>query len=170
MGLRMAMGVTVAMTVAIPLVGAGLRAERRGEALDLQTPLAQQIGQHGVLQQHQLISVKLHRHMAIAQVISRLQQGEWITRPHAHHRLRRGVHAHQGAAVIAAQQLTRLQGRPPGQLQQHRAATGAAALSTQAGALICRQRQLQLEQILNGSQLGRRDPLHQHNRARVPHR
>ena len=142
MVLRMAMGVTMTMTmtVAIPLVGAGLRPERRGEALHLQPPLTQQISQHGVLQQHQLIGVEFHRHVAIAKVVGRLQQAQGIGSAHAHHRLRRGLHPHQGAGVIAAQQLTGLQGRAAGQLQQHGAATGAAALTAQAGALICRQR------------------------------
>ena len=154
----------MAMGMAVALVRPGFRPERSLEAFHLQAALPQEVGQDAVLQQQQLIGVQLHRHMTVTEVIGSLQKGEGIRCLHAHHRLGRGNHLHQGDAVGTAQQFTRLQGSAARQLQQQLPAAGAAAQAAQAGALIRRQRQLQ-------GRLCAREPqtFHQHDRGLVLH-
>jgi hypothetical protein len=60
--------------------------------------LAQQIGEHRILQDAQLAGAQLHRHMAVAQVIGRLQQGQGVGATHQQQRFRRRFHPHQPIA------------------------------------------------------------------------
>ena len=59
-------------------VGPTLRLKRSHHALQLQPALAQHRLQHRIGQQAQLIGMQLERHMAIAEVIRRLQERQPI--------------------------------------------------------------------------------------------
>jgi hypothetical protein len=67
-----AMAVTGTMAVAAR-VGPRLRLKGRFDPFHRQAPLAQQVGQHRILQDSQLAGMQFHRHMAVAEVIGRLQ-------------------------------------------------------------------------------------------------
>ena len=54
-------------------VGPRLRLKGRFDPFHRQAPLAQQVGQHRILQDSQLAGMQFHRHMAVAEVIGRLQ-------------------------------------------------------------------------------------------------
>ena len=129
--------------------------------------MLQQISEHAVLQEHQPIGMELHRHVAIAEVISRLQQGQRISAAHLHHWLRSGHHLHHQRSVLTAQQLTRLQRNSPRQLEQQIPPAGRAAMAAQAGALISRQGQLQRCSHRDG--FGRRQAFHQQGRGVLLH-
>ena len=92
--LPMAVGVTGAVTVAAR-VGPALRFKGRQNRFHRQPPLAQQVGQHRILQDPQLARVQFHRHMAVAEVIGRLQQGQGVGAAHQQKRFRRRFHPHQ---------------------------------------------------------------------------
>ena len=159
--------VVVRRTMAMPQpdIGAGLRLKGSIQALHLQAPLAQQLGQNAVLQQHQLVSVQFHRHVAIAEVVSRLQERQRLSAADAHHRLGSRHHQHLGGTRSAQQAVARLQGLTAGQLQQQVTTARTAAMPPQTGALISRERQLQasgrriLRQRLSAWPC--RQPLHQ---------
>ena len=141
--MRMSVAMTLAMTVAEPGVGTGFRLEASFEAFHAESPLAQQAGQDAVLQQHQLMGVQLHRHMAVTEVVSRLQQRQGISCAHTHHRLRCRLHQHQLMTVRSSEPFPGLESLATGQLQQEITAAGAAAMPPQPGALIGRERQTQ---------------------------
>ena len=105
----MAMGMAVRVATALARIGTGLRQEWGLIALHAQIPLAQQIGQNAVLQENQMVGVELHRHMTIAQVISRLQQGQGLSAVHPHHRFGGRLHQNLHPTVGAEQQVTGLQ-------------------------------------------------------------
>ena len=111
-------------------------------SLQLQATPHEQIGQHGIIAKPQLMLAQLQGDMPIAEVVGSLEQGQGRRGPHPQQRLRRRLHPHAGAAGTA-QPLARLQGRPPGQLQQQCPATGTGATPPQAGALLGRERQPQ---------------------------
>ena len=156
---------TMAMAMPQPGIGAGLRLKGSLQALHLQAALAQQPSQNAVLQQHQLISVQFHRHMAIAEVVSRLQEGQRLSAADAHHRLGSRHHQHLGGTRGAQQAVAGLQGLTAGQLQQQVTAARTAAMPPQAGALIGRERQLQAggRRVMRQRLSARpsRQPLHQ---------
>ena len=135
--------VMAAVAMRQAFVGASLRMERQVPQLHAQTPLPQELGENAVLQEHQPIGMELHRHMAITEVIGRLEQGKGIRAAHLQDRFCSGHHLHQERSVFTAQHLTGLQRGTPRQLQQQIATAGAAAMPAQAGALISRQGQLQ---------------------------
>lgn len=139
----MIVSMTVPMTVAEPGVGAGFRVEASLEAFHAEPPLAQQAGQDAVLQEHQLVGVQLHRHMAVTEVVRRLQQRQGIPCAHPHHRLRCRLHQHQLMTVRSSEPFPGLESLATGQLQQEITAAGAAAMPPQPGALIGRERQTQ---------------------------
>ena len=66
----MAMAGTMAVAAR---VGPRLRLKGRFDPFHRQAPLAQQVGQHRILQDSQLAGMQFHRHMAVAEVICRLQ-------------------------------------------------------------------------------------------------
>lgn len=68
--------------------------------------------------------MQLHRHMAIAEVISRLEQREGIGAAHLHHRLSRRSHLHLNLPIRTGQALAGTQGRTARQLQQQIGSTG----------------------------------------------
>ena len=121
------------------LIGTGLRPEGRIETLHLQLPLPQELRQDAVLQEHQAVGMQLHRHVAIPQVISRLQQGQGVSAADLHHRLRRRLDLHPPVTVVADQAIPGLQSRATGKLQHEITATATAAMAPQARALISRQ-------------------------------
>ena len=90
----MAVGLTGAMAVTAG-IGPRLRFKGRQHEVHRQPPLAQQIGQHRILQDPQLARVQFHRHMAVAEVIGRLQQGQGVGAAHQQQRFRRRFHPHQ---------------------------------------------------------------------------
>ena len=86
----------VAGTVAVAArVGPGLRFKGRQHGVHRQPPLAQQVGQHRILQDPQLAGMQFHRHMAVAEVIGRLQQGQGVGAAHQQQRFRRRLYPHQ---------------------------------------------------------------------------
>ena len=130
----MAMGVTVA-------VGAVFRVEGGLNRLQHQTAVLQQMGQHRIVQQPQLLAMDLHRHMAVTQVISRLKQCQGVGGLHPQQRLGGRLHQHPLLPLLGRKQLPGLQGLPPRQLQKHRFTGGAVAQSAQTRALLCGERQ-----------------------------
>lgn len=123
----MAMGIAVGPTLGI---------KGRHHGLHRQAPVLQQLSQYRILQQPQLVGVDLHRHVAIAQVIGRLQQSQGAVGPHPQQRLRGGLHLHQRLPLGRGQQLAGHQGRPAGQLQQQGPAAAAVAQAPQSRALL----------------------------------
>ena len=87
--------------------------------------------------------MQLHRHVAIPQVIGRLQEGQGVSAANLHHRLRRRLDLHPPVTVVANQAIPGLQSRATGKLQNEITATATAAMAPQARALISRQGQLQ---------------------------
>ena len=74
MAVAMAGAMAVIGTVAVAArVGPRLRLKGRFDPFHRQAPLAQQVGQHRILQDSQLAGMQFHRHMAVAEVIGRLQ-------------------------------------------------------------------------------------------------
>jgi len=94
----------------------GLRFEGRFDIGHGQAQPQQQIAQRGSLLQVQVVRSHLDRRMAVAQVISRLQQDAWIDAGGAQDRLGRGNHSHQ-AAVFRDQGVAVAQHRAAGQCQ-----------------------------------------------------
>jgi len=117
-------------------IGAGLRQEGGLAVLQLQPPLLQQIGQHRILKQPQLTGAHLHRHMAVAEVISRPQQVEGVAGAHHQQGLNGRLHPHRRIAGRTAEPFARLQRLAALQLQQQITTAGAAAMTPQPEALI----------------------------------
>ena len=117
-------------------VGPTLGIKGRHHGLHRQAPVLQKLSQYRILQQPQLIGVDLHRHVAIAQVIGRLQQSQGAVGPHPQQRLRGCLHLHQRLPLGRGQQLAGHQGRPAGQLQQQGPAAAAVAQAPQSRALL----------------------------------
>jgi hypothetical protein len=139
MSVVVVVAVVVAMAVAEPGVGAGFRVEASLKTFHAEPPLAQQAGQDAVLQEHQLVGVQLHRHMAVPEVVGRLQQRQGIPCAHTHHRLGCRLHQHQLMPVRSSEPFPGLESLATGELQQEIAAAGATAKAPQAGALIGRE-------------------------------
>ena len=78
-----------------PRVGPRLRLKGRLQWLQRQAPLAQQVGEYRILQDSQFARVQFHRHMAVAEVIGRLQQGQGVGAAHQQQRFRRRLYPHQ---------------------------------------------------------------------------
>lgn len=130
-----------AMTISMPVaacsgIGAGLRKEGGQAVLQLQPPLLQQIGQHRILKQPQLIGAHLQRHMAVAEVISRPQQVEGGAGAHHQQGLSGRLHPHWRIAGRTAEPFARLQRLAALQLQHQITTAGTTAMSAQPGALI----------------------------------
>ena len=133
--------VVVARARAMPVaacsgVGAGLRQEGGLAVLQLQPPLLQQIGQHRILKQPQLIGAHLQRHMAVAEVIGRPQQVEGVAGAHHQQGLSGRLHPHRRIAGRTAEPFARLQRLAALQLQHQITTAGAAAMTPQPEALI----------------------------------
>ena len=136
------MAMVLAVAVAPP-VGPRLRPKGCLNPFHRQAPLAQQIGQHRILQDPQFTRVQFHRHMAVAQVVGRLQQGQGVGAAHLQQRFRRRFHPHQPISRSRGEQLAGLERRAAGQLQHQVPATGADPVAAQAGALVGREQQPQ---------------------------
>ena len=132
----MAQGVGLGMGVVNRPIGAHLWLEGLLGAAHLQPPLKEQLLQHRIRQQSQVIRVQLQSHVAVAQVIRRLQQGQGLVRPHHQKRFRRWLHLHQGQAILLGEPFPRLQGLPPRQLQQEISAAAAESMAPKASALL----------------------------------
>jgi hypothetical protein len=65
------------------------------EAIEQQTAVMQEMGQHRIIQQSQFASPHFQGDMAIAQVISRLQQIQRLLSADPQQRLRRCLHLHR---------------------------------------------------------------------------
>ena len=142
-------------------VGTGLGLKGSLQLIHLQTAMLQQVGQHGIGEQAQFTSPDLHGHVAIAKVICGLEQGQGIGAAHLDQLLRRRPHLDQRFGSRGGQPLTRFQGCPPGQLQQHLPATGCATQPPQLGAL---RRRKGKHQGRNGPRAGGQPALTQHQR------
>ena len=142
LGVVVVVTVTVTVTMGmgmgcgLPGVGARLRLEGRLAPLHHQPPMLQQVGEHRIVAEPQLGGPQLQGHMAIAQVIRGLQQGQGAGGPHQQQRLRSRLHQHQRTVVLRRQPLARAQGLTAGQLQQQGPPAEAVAPSPQAGALL----------------------------------
>ena len=125
-------------------IGAALRQKGRQASLHLQAAVLQQVGQHRIIQKHQLFALQLQGHVPVAQVISGLQQGQGFSRSHHQNRFAGGLDAHDGrVGVIAQQPFAGLQRLLTGQLQQQSAAADTATAAPQSGAFIGAETQLQ---------------------------
>ena len=82
--------------------------------------------------------MQLQGDMAIAQVISRLQQLQGMRSLHPQQRLRRCRHLHNGRTGLIPQQVTGLERTLTGQLQKHRTTAGGGATAPQHRALFGR--------------------------------
>jgi hypothetical protein len=81
--LVVAMGMAKSMLMAASCgIGPGLRQEGGLAAFQVEPPLLQKIGQHGILKQPQLTGAHLQRDMAVAEVIGRPQQVEGVGGAH----------------------------------------------------------------------------------------
>jgi 3-oxoacid CoA-transferase subunit A len=124
-------------------VSPSLRQEGGLAAFQGEPPLLQQIGQHRILKQPQLTGAHLEGHMAVAEVISSLQQGQGVWSLHQQQRLRRRLHPHRRAAPLGGQPLAGAQGVAAGQLEQKGTTAKAVAQPAQTGALLGAERQPQ---------------------------
>lgn len=111
----------IAMRVIVPVpvivvMRVGLRIEGRFDNGYRQAQLQQQITQRGSLFQLQVIRSHFEGHVAVAQVISRLQQDAWVDARGTQHRLGRGHHANQ-PAVVGDQCIAIAQYDPQGEAQ-----------------------------------------------------
>ena len=101
-------------------VGACLWLKSGLQLLQPQAPPLQQLRQHGIGRQPQLIGVQLQGHMAIAEVIRSLEQGQGIGGRNHQQCLWQCFNHHLWCTRLIQQQFPRDQALPPGQLQQHR--------------------------------------------------
>ena len=138
---RIARPVLVAVLMVTAGIGAGLRQKGFQAALQLQTQPLQEISQHRIGEQAQLLGTELERHMAVAEVIGGPQQLEGIGAAHQQQRLRRRLHPHCRLAAGPGQPFAGLQGFAAGQLQHQLQAATAHPPAPQAGALLGAERQ-----------------------------
>lgn len=90
--------------------------------VELQSPLAQHLLQHRIRQQTQFLGVHLQRHVAIPQVIRRLQQSQRLRRSDHHHWFWRRGHHHLWCALGIGEAASGDQLLTARQLKQHGAA------------------------------------------------
>lgn len=136
------MSVTSGVGVAVNRrVGAALGKEGGLSLFQLQAPLPQQIGEHGIVKQPQFADRDLQGDMAIAEVIGRPQQLQGVGGAHQQQRFSGSFDLHQGWAVVAAEPFTGLERFATGQLQQQGLAAAAVAQAPQPGAFVGTERQ-----------------------------
>ena len=120
------------VAAAMVVVGPGLGIEGPPQDLGGQAPVAQQPLQHRIRQQPQLSRQDLQGHMAVAKVVSRLHQGQGISRPQPQQVFSGRHHPHQRRPLgYGGQAVTGPQGLAAGQLQQQRQAATAVATAAQ---------------------------------------
>ena len=129
----MVMVVIVAMTLG---VGAGLGQEGLLAAFELETTVLQQVGQHRIPEQAQFAGAKLQGHMAVAEVVGRLQQRQRLGGPHQQQGFGGRLHPHRRIAGLPKQPLAGAQWLAPLELEQQVAAAEALTVAPQAGAVI----------------------------------
>ena len=140
-GVALILGVAMGMAISMPMaascgIGPGLRQEGGLAAFQVEPPLLQQIGQHGILKQPQLTGAHLQRHMAVAEVISRPQQVEGVGGAHHQQELSGRLHPNRRRSRLPAEPFARLQRLAALQLQHQITAADAPAMAAQPGALI----------------------------------
>lgn len=129
-------GLGVAMGVGGVFVSTALRPKGLFRPTHLQPPVVKQLLEHRIGQQAQFLRPHLQGHMAIAQVISRLQQLQGAPGPHHQERFGRRLHLHESHPILLGEPFPRLQGRPPGELQEQILAAAASPMPPQAGAVL----------------------------------
>jgi hypothetical protein len=129
----MVMVVIVAMTLG---VGAGLGQEGLLAAFELETTVLQQVGQHRIPEQAQFAGAELQGHMAVPEVVGRLQQRQRLGGPHQQQGFGGRLHPHRRIAGLPEQPLAGAQWLAPLELEQQVAAAEALAVAPQAGAVI----------------------------------
>jgi hypothetical protein len=131
----MVMVVIVAMAMTLG-VGAGLGQEGLLAAFELETTVLQQVGQHRIPEQAQFAGAELQGHMAVAEVVSRLQQRHRLGGPHQQQGFGGRLHPHRRIAGLPEQPLAGAQWLAPLELEQQVAAAEALAVAPQAGTVI----------------------------------
>jgi hypothetical protein len=135
--LTMVMVVVVATGMAMALgVGAGLGQEGLLAVFKLETTVLQQVGQHRIPEQAQFAGAQLKGHVAVAEVVGRLQQRQRLGGPHQQQGFGGGLDPHRRIAGLPEQPLTGAQWLSPLELEQQVAAAEALAVAPQAGAVI----------------------------------
>ena len=105
--------------------------------------MLQQVGQHRIPEQTEFAGAQLQGHMAVAEVISRLQQRQGLGGPHQQQGFGGGLHPHRRIAGLPEQPLAGAQRFAPLELEQQVATAAALAMAPQAGAVIGREGQPQ---------------------------
>ena len=131
-------------------VGARLGQERLVAALQGQAAPSEKIRQHRILAEAELPLAQLQGHMPIAQVISRLQQGEGCRGARHEQGLRSRLHPHQRTTPLRRQPFAGPQRLTAGKLQQQRPSTTAQPPTAQPGALLGGERQPQRPSAARG--------------------
>ena len=98
---------------------------------------------HRIIQQQQSIWLQVKSHMAIAEVISSLQQLQRRLSPHLQKLLLGSHHMNKLGILTVGKKITRSQRARPGQLQQDLLTAQRATTTSQRCALLSRERQLQ---------------------------
>ena len=124
-------------------IGTGLRLKCRLERPDFEPSRAQHLCQNRILKQAQRIVMELKGHMAIAQVISSLEQVQGGACRDQQLALKRRLHHHQRQPLVGRKTFTSMQGTLPRQLQENLTSTGCASTTPQTPAFIRRERQQQ---------------------------
>ena len=148
--LAAALAVAVIRAVTETGVGARLRQERLVAALQGQAAPSEKIRQHRILAEAELPLAQLQGHMPIAQVISRLQQGEGCRGARHEQGLRSRLHVHQRTTPLRRQPFAGPQRLTAGKLQQQRPSTTAQPPTAQPGALLGGERQPQRPSAARG--------------------
>ena len=133
---RIARPVLVAVLMVATGISAGLRQKGLQAPLQMQTQPLQQIRQHRICEQTQLLGTELERHMAVAEVIGRPQQVEGVAGTHHQQGLSGRLHPNRRSARLPAEPFARLQRLAALQLQQQITTAVASAMAAQPGALI----------------------------------
>jgi len=131
----MVMVVIVAMAMTLG-VGAGLGQEGLLAAFELETTVLQQVGQHRIPEQAQFAGAELQGHMAVAEVVGRLQQRQRLGGPHQQQGFGGRLDPHRRIAGLPEQPLAGAQWLAPLELEQQVAAAEALAVAPQAGTVI----------------------------------
>jgi len=145
-----AVAVAVIRSVTEAGVGARLGQERLVAALQGQAAPGEKIRQHRILAEAELPLAQLQGHMPIAQVISRLQQGEGCRGARHQQGLRSRLHPHQRTSPFRRQPFAGPQRLTAGKLQQQRPSTTAQPPTAQPGALLGGERQPQRPSAARG--------------------
>ncbi len=114
------------------VVGTDLGGERRPQRLGGQAPVPQQPLEHRIGKQPQFAGEDLQGHMAVAQVVGRLQQGQGVVGLQPQQLLLGGHHPHQRRALgDGGKPIAGPQGLAAGQLQQQRPTAAGVATAPQ---------------------------------------